>query len=371
MTRTLDADDLALDLAYLPILVAEPAHWAHWFDVAATGASSVTLSRGGKLAFAIDFDDRHHLVGIVDAEGRDLVRVTWTGDAPTAARVRGEAIAVGFTADPIDDAVAWAQRGTTAGVVVELPGHLPAYWQAKLAQLKEGEPEWRRVQRQLMVAWDATNNPGAAFSSFQALAAHGGTELGDLVLASGGAGDARALAPFKDAPIARYLARQAVVGDGLVGALSALREITGLIGRGETRRAADALIAMGARAPELRLVAASALTNNYEAPADQVVRVWDALASGRYRNLARMAAAQVLANRGKTPSCWHPPPEARRRRRSIGSSRSRATTTCAPIRRTSRGRRTWSSRRGAGRRAGRSPTRRCAIACSPLATSRT
>ena len=298
VTRAITDDDIALHLAYVPILVAEAAHWARWFDAAAAGATSVALSHGGKRMFTLDFDARHHLVAISDGDGRDLVRVTWTGDAPTAARVHGEAIAVGFTADPIDDAAAWAQRGTTAGVVVELPGHLPAYWQARLATLPAGDPAWRRVQRQLMVAWDATTNPAAAFASYQALVAHGGTELGDLVLASGGA-DARAIATFADAPVARYLAKQRVTGEGLLGALSALREIVGQLNRGDARHAAEALLAMGDRAPQLRLVAASALTSSYEAPPELVARAWDALATGVYRNLARGAAAQAFVNRGK------------------------------------------------------------------------
>ena len=299
VTRTLDSDDIALDLAYLPILVAEPAHWAHWYDVAARGAHTVTLSRGGKLALVLDFDDRHHLVSIADADGREVVHVAWTGDAPSAARVHGETIAVGFTADPIDDATAWAQRGTTAGVVVELPGHLPAYWQAKLAQLHEGDAEWRRVQRQLMVAFDATTNVAAAFASFEALRAHGGVELGDLVLGSGGAANNKAaLAAFKDQPIARYLAHQQVAGEGLLGGLATLRQVVTLTQNGDTQHAAEALIAMGQRAPELRLIGASALNNTYDGHVDLVAKVWDSLATGHYRNLARLSAAEVYINRG-------------------------------------------------------------------------
>ncbi len=299
VTRAFDADDIALDLAALPILVAEPAHWARYFDVAARGTHGVALSRGGKLALTLDFDDRHHLVSIADADGRELVHVAWTADAPSEARVRGEKIAVGFTADPIDDAPAWAQRGTTAGVVVELPGHLPAYWQTILARLHEGDAEWRRVQRQLMVAFDATQNTGAAFASFEALRAHGGVELGDLVLASGGvAANKLALAQFKDQPIARYLAHQSATGDGLVGGLAQLRQVVTLAQGGEAQRAIDAVLAMSSRALELRLVATSAINNLYYDHVDLVAKAWDALATGRYRNLARVAAAQVYLNRG-------------------------------------------------------------------------
>ena len=299
VTRTLGDDDIALDLAYLPILIAEPAHWARWFDVAARGTHAVTLSRGGKLALVVDFDDRHHLVSIADADGREILHVAWTGDAPTAARIHGEPIAVGFTADPIDDATAWAQRGTTTGIVVELPGHVPTYWQAKLAQLREGDTEWRRVHRQLMVAWDATTNPAAAFASFEALRTHGGVELGDLVLASGWAVNSKAaLAQFKDQPIARHLAHQVVAGEGLVGGLSALRQVVTRVQGAETQRAAEAVLAMGQRAPVLRLIAASALTNTYDGHADLIAKVWDTLATGRYRNIARAMAAQVFVNRG-------------------------------------------------------------------------
>ena len=44
VTRPIADDDVALALAYLPIWIAEPAHYARWFEVKARGAREVTLS---------------------------------------------------------------------------------------------------------------------------------------------------------------------------------------------------------------------------------------------------------------------------------------------------------------------------------------
>jgi len=45
VARTVAADDIALQLAYLPVLVADPSHYARWFRVTAKG-QTVILSRG-------------------------------------------------------------------------------------------------------------------------------------------------------------------------------------------------------------------------------------------------------------------------------------------------------------------------------------
>ncbi|MBA3392594.1 MAG: VWA domain-containing protein, partial [Deltaproteobacteria bacterium] len=148
ITRTVTEDDIALALAYIPLWIAEPAHYARWFEVRAAGPREVALWRapasiagGGagrvarrpELAYVLAFDDNHHLVAIRDASGSALVEVTWGAAGPTAARVGGVELDVGFTAQPIADATAWAHGDSKPGIVVELPGRLPAYWAARLA----------------------------------------------------------------------------------------------------------------------------------------------------------------------------------------------------------------------------------------------
>jgi tetratricopeptide (TPR) repeat protein len=159
-----------------------------------------------------------------------------------------------------------------------------------------------------------------AFSAYEALRKHGGVELGDLVLASGSfytASEAEAtaaLAPFTEptaslatARVAKYLLAgrayrrsltpdtlRPVVTDGVVGAMSALREVSALLVSERPERAAPMALALPAHAVELRLIAAMMLSSRGGAAAD-VARVWDSLAIGQYRNVARAAAALAFA----------------------------------------------------------------------------
>src|SRR5207253_37368 len=94
VTRTLGDDDIAFALANLPVWIAEPAHYARWFEVRATGAHQITLSRAGHVAFVMDFDAHERLVGLRDGAGAELVQVTWGALGPTAARVLGSAVRV-------------------------------------------------------------------------------------------------------------------------------------------------------------------------------------------------------------------------------------------------------------------------------------
>ena len=55
---------------------------------------------------------------------------------------------------------------------------------------------------------------------------------------------------------------------------------------------------MGDRALQLRLIAASLVSNRYDVKAADLGRAWDAVAVGPYKNVARAQAAQAMANRG-------------------------------------------------------------------------
>ena len=325
VSRTLAEDDVALALAYLPVWIAEPAHYAKYFEVHAKSGNQITLSRvtGGKaeLVFVLEFDARHRLTAIRDAKGTELLAISWSDVGPTAARILGESVSVGFTGQAIADATTWAHGSQTASnVIVEMPGRLPSYWQTKIAAETAGTPTWRHLQRQYMVSLAATSNRSALFTAFEALRTAGGVQLGDLVLASGGiatgstdAQFAAALAPFSGSAgaVARYFIAGRAYGKsprperlkpelttGLVGALWQLREFTALLNAGKGAQAADKLLAMGARALELRIVGAALTTNRYDVKPVDIVRVWDSVAIGDYKNVARSQAAQALVNRG-------------------------------------------------------------------------
>jgi tetratricopeptide (TPR) repeat protein len=334
VTRAVGEDDVALQLGHLPVWIAEPSHYARWFDVTLRGPREVVLSRRvrgqARPVLVLAFDDRSRLVAITDAAGATLVAITWAV-GPTGARVGGDDLAVGFTGEAVADAVAWAHRdaasggtpGVTPGVKIDLPAHLPAYWQARLATEAAGSPGWRHVQHQRMVALAATQDRAGLWQAYDQLRTHGGVSLGELVLASGGVASsttdaqfAVAVAPLVDQPLARYLiagrafgkaprperlapAARAGVPAGLVQALWSLRVATAYVGAGKGRAAVDELVAMGDRAPELRLLGAAACGNQWDLAPDEVARAWDAAATGPYRNVARAAAAQALFQRGK------------------------------------------------------------------------
>jgi hypothetical protein len=124
--------------------------------------------------------------------------VTWGASGPTAARVAGESISVGFTPDAITDATTWAPS-SAAGVIVELPTRVPTYWQARVAAEQPGSPAWRHAQRQRMASLAALQDRPALYRAYDGLRQHGGVELGDLALASGGIATATTDKQFAEA----------------------------------------------------------------------------------------------------------------------------------------------------------------------------
>lgn len=323
VTREYADHDIALALANFPLWIAEPAHYARFFEVRLTEPREITLSRpatnGGRAtaAYVLTFDDKHRLQTIADGDGSVLLAITWGADGPTSARLDDTRIDVGFSPQPMVDASAWAHGGAAAGVNVALPAHLPAYWTARLDELERGTPEWRHAQRQAMVAAAATNDHAALIAALDLLRAHGGIELGDVVLASAGivraATDAQAtaaLAQLRDHAVARYLQASrayikanaperltATMSTGAIGALWTLREGTALVTAGKYTRAVDRLLAIDPAAPLFRRLGAFLVNQRYDAPATDVVRMWDAVAVGDFTNAARAYAAQALANR--------------------------------------------------------------------------
>ncbi|HEX7702975.1 MAG TPA: hypothetical protein VF403_19690, partial [Kofleriaceae bacterium] len=321
VVRPVASDDVALGLAYLPIWIADPAHYAQYFDVSASGrvvTLSTTVNGKSKPVYTLTFDDQSRLVAIADGTGHRIVEIAWGTQGPMAAKINGEPLAVGFTGQAIADAAAWAHNGALPGVIAEQPGHPVDYWTKQVTAETEGSVGWRRAERQLLVAAAAQQNKQLSFATFEALRMHGGVELGDLVLASGGfatASDAqlqKSLESFPHTNVAQYVAAargymkqsnrpQPTVTsrEGLVGALSQLRLAEAQLQARDAAGAAATVEAMAATASELRFAAAMATIYQYDLPVEPVLRIWDAIAIGPMKNVARAQAAQLLANRGK------------------------------------------------------------------------
>ncbi|HEY5948786.1 MAG TPA: tetratricopeptide repeat protein, partial [Kofleriaceae bacterium] len=322
-TRSMPDDALALSFAYLPIFIAEPAQYARWFEVKARGAHEVTLSTRVKgkaeLALVLTFDAQSHLVAISDAQGKKQLEVTWTQGAPTAARALGDNISVSFTPDPVTPATTWIESGV-APVVVELPTRVPAYWQARLAKETAGSPGWRHAQRQLMASAAALQDRGSLYRIYAELVEHGGVELGDLALASGGIAtsttdaqlaSALAVTSIAKTPLAHYLIAGRAYGkapraarmkpetkEGVLGALWSLRYAEATAADAQAKHTADEVLAIDNRAFILRLLGVAAMSQSYQVKPEDALRMWDAVAIGDLKNLAQAQAVQMLANRG-------------------------------------------------------------------------
>ncbi|MEJ7601232.1 MAG: VIT domain-containing protein [Kofleriaceae bacterium] len=325
VTRTYGDDDVAISMGYLPIWIADPAHYARWFEVGLRGKREVTLSRRdasrpAELQFVLVFDDRDHLVAIRDAKGKDVLAVTWSAAGPVSARAAGVDVSVQFSGQAIADATAWAHAGAVAGVAIELPMHLPKFWEAKAKALTAGSPQWRHVLRQRMASLAAIGDRTGLFATYSELLGAGGVELGDLSLAGtgivAGTTDAQfavALTPFVTSKpaLAAYLRASRAYAQrpkterlkvqsstGFVGALWSLREITALLAADKGKEAVEHLMALGQRAFEFRLVAVSATQNRGSVSPANVARAWDSVAIGDYKNVARAQAASALMQRG-------------------------------------------------------------------------
>ena len=323
VTRPIASDDIALAFAYLPVWIADPSHYARFFEVKAKGPRTVMLSSyaSGKavVVFELEFDANHHLVAIRDGNQKSLLSITWGPIGPVSARMIDSEVSVGFTGQAIGDAVAWAHASTNAQrTVVELPTRLPAYWVDRVKKETAGSAAWRHAQRQYLASLAATGDRAGQFATYELLRANGGVELGDVVLASGGIATsstdkqfADALAPHAASPVVRYLIAGRAYGKnpqpdrlkpevttGTVGALWQLREIAALLASAKPALAVDKIVALGTRALQFRLLAAALTTNRYDVKAVDIARAWATVAVGRFKNIARSNAATAMYNRG-------------------------------------------------------------------------
>jgi tetratricopeptide (TPR) repeat protein len=337
--RRADVSELAVRLAAAPMWIAGDDVYRAHYAVRARGDHAVALMRreGGAdvSELVMTFDDAAHLVRVSDGADGELVAVTWTNGVPTAGRVHGRDVAAGMaSATPVADAVAWARgSGATPGVVVDLPLRMPPFWHKRLDAAKIGSDDWRHMARQQMATYAALQSPVELAKLYRELLDHGGVSVGDLVLASGSLVQMSdkerqvALAPFAATPVGRYVAATALYAmqaanpalgasgaaahatpaiatpaanePGAVAALWSLRQIAA---DAEDKRgdvALARLVAMGDRAPALRVIAAAVISarapQGDPAKAAPLVRgAWDAIATGTRGNLGRAQAVWAL-----------------------------------------------------------------------------
>ncbi len=331
VTRSIGDDDVALGLAYLPIWIADPAHYARYFVVRATGDREVSLALPGatpEVVLVLSFDDRHRVVGIRDGQGRSLVDVRWDDRGPISATLGTQVLRVGFSALSVADAVAWAQAasvsvvGSTPPIVVELPLRMPAYWQSRIAAETVGSTRWRHLQHQRMASLAALEEVSPLFAAYEEIRKSGPVVLGELALASSGvargANDtqlAAAVAPLGTTLLARYItaSRQALRTAGLgswapdawrpastagyVGALWQLRASVAAMVSGSSDKAVDGIVALGDRALLFRRILAAG-TLHRAMPTEAAHRLFASVRVGRYANQAMASLAQAYFNAG-------------------------------------------------------------------------
>ena len=318
VARDLGERSPAVALTVMPLLVAPADDLARWFVVTARGRTLYLAAAKDptQVLFTIELDDKHRVIAIKTAAGDELVSVTWGAQGPVSAKLGGKATSIGFTtaADPV------AIPPDLAVVSLPLPQLARAQTAAQAAVA--GTPAWREAQRRVLAAAAAVQDVGAARAAFEALLDNGGVLLGDVVLAGVGLATGpqplfdRAVASFGTGatalpPAVRYLAASRVYrakaapdvlvpgsDAGVVGAVWRYRQVLALIAADKRLAAVTALEAMGDRAPELQLIAASMIGQQWSWPAALMGRAWDAVADGDLRNIARYEAARAFTNRG-------------------------------------------------------------------------
>lgn len=317
VARAYGADDAALGLAYFPPWIADPSHYAAAYDVSLRGPREVVLSRRVHdkpvVALVLAFDAQARLTSITGGDGAVLVELTWAAGL-SAARLGGEPISAGFSAQPVADAAQWGSVADPL-VTIDLPLRPVAYWDAQLA----GAADRLHGQRQRLASLVASGQLAAVWPSYRALQPLG--TLGDLVLASSGFAitPSASLGALGDTPIGRYLlagrayrtddltartvTRQilsppASLGPSFIRDLWHLRAAVAYASVARGKLAADEVLAIDTGAPQLQLIGAGVLFLHWP-PSVDAVRVWDGVAAGAYRNIARAIAARWLVQRGE------------------------------------------------------------------------
>lgn len=316
----------ALLLTVLPLVTPDPDHLARWYVVTKKNDRTIAMAPASTPAeptLELELDADGRMVALRTATGRDLLTIRWDGGEPIGATVLGEDLVVARAATTIASAAKAASAIPGGTITVALPLRPPAYWKNRLEGLASGTDEWRAATRNLMASLAATQDSSGAVAALRELDQAGDVAVGELVLASGAlarsttdqelidlleeAGDAGRL-------VGRYLSASrayakkpragvfspvaGVDGAALVATLAEHREVLAQVEAGKLEGALTTLrLSSKSGASVLHVIAAMQIAAHaYDQP--KAAEAWDAVADGRWRNVARYEAARTHYNRG-------------------------------------------------------------------------
>ena len=222
VVRAVGPTSPALFGGWVPWMVPEADHLAHFYEVERVGERSLRLvpiadrdrdqpePRSKPRVLMVDFDARLRVTALRVLEGtreRSTTRFRWTDEGVTIDR-DGRQTVIERTAGPTSIDSLGAPQDTR----VDLPMPSPVDLAAQLDDHEPGSPEWIRLQQQRLAGMAALGQHAETVEVVTALREHAGrVTRGELVLASGASQyfgtrllDTLAAAP-EDDPVAAYL----------------------------------------------------------------------------------------------------------------------------------------------------------------------
>jgi hypothetical protein len=332
-------DALAMSLGYAPMWIGDATHFATEYSITSPSADMVAVTWPGATYASVvyRFDSASRVVSVSDRYG-EVIRIVWNGNGPVSATMLGQRVAVSYVATDVALTTGWNAAPQFA--VVNLP--VPAF-----ALSNAAGTGLKATPRQMLLA--AASSASAEHLALVTrvvddLLASKTLVIGDLVLASS---KLRSVAPDKfaawiaavsstaivnrtlpqcgylgppcmlgnivhdpdnalgQAPLLQYFdvrkalrsSKVTIAGDGLLAALTRLLQITE---RSERSESSAALVkSISRNAGTARLVAASLMSQNYNAKIANIADAWDGIAEGSNRNIARLQAALVWNRNGR------------------------------------------------------------------------
>ncbi len=325
-TRAATDREPAVLSAYLPVVAPRADALARWYDVKVSAPRTIQLTpraRGGAV-WELAFDDFGAVIAMTRVRGseRALVLSATRDGAAYVLSAGGDREVLRFTADPR----ATVSPSSSAAVSIGMPLGLPQAVRATLDALPAGDPARRRVLHQLAASSLAAQDVGGLAGVAVSLADLGALSEGELALIGGAMawvpgdrvsavlGTASTSPASPGSPLAAYLrasldqrtgkradfAAVASRATGVVSLLADYRAALAAIERGDTRAAMVAFDTFADRhlhADTLRLIAAARLVQVHAYRSPEAVKVFDRVADGEWRNLARQEAARYLGNK--------------------------------------------------------------------------
>lgn len=299
----------------VPLLPPRPEHLARWYTVTLSGTRTIRLApaRGAGAITELDLADDGTIAAarrIVDGTATTVMTAIRAG-AGFDVTAGGRTIAVEYH---VDDTLTVASAAP-ADVTIDLPLRADGHWRRVLDGQAAAAPGWRRLEHQRAAAALATGNLGVLAQVARELAAAGALATAERVLVGGAVtwldptsrsaltGGGGAIADYFTAAIAlrdgrtkgvTSFADLATRSDGLVATLAAHRSLLQAIERGSYPAARAAFDRVLDRHPSelLGMVAARRLAQTFYWQNPDAITALDRVAVGRWRNQARLEAAQ-------------------------------------------------------------------------------